>query len=159
MVKNKKDQKLIFTLTTEILSVAREKKFLSKTLLNSEFEISFVTKNVIKRLKKDFLDHDALTDVISFPAPAFYQERGFLGDVVICKDVAKQQAHEYGHSMEIEALILAIHGFLHLLGYDHIKLKDKMHMLKAEESILSCILGENQSKGLIARVNLSILKG
>lgn len=55
------------------------------------------------------------TDVLSFPA----DEKGQLGDVVIAVGVARRQAREAGHSLQTELRVLALHGLLHLLGYDH----------------------------------------
>ena len=60
----------------------------------------------------------------------------FLGDIVICKKVAYKQAKEYGHSKKREICFLALHGLLHLLGYDHIEKKDEKLMTKTANSIL-----------------------
>ena len=61
----------------------------------------------------------------------------FLGDIVISKNVAKKQAREYGHSLKREVCFLALHGFLHLLGFDHIKKEDEKIMTKLQNKILS----------------------
>ena len=59
-----------------------------------------------------------------------------LGDIVICEDVAKANAEEYGHSFEREICYLVVHGFLHLLGYDHMNEEDEKTMFKLQEDIL-----------------------
>lgn len=59
-----------------------------------------------------------------------------LGDIIICEDVARQNAQEYGHSYERELCYLIVHGFLHLLGYDHEDEEDKKIMRAIEEAVL-----------------------
>ena len=69
----------------------------------------------VRALNKRFRRKDKATDVLSFPAG----ERGELGDVVIAAGVARRQALAAGHSLQTELRVLALHGLLHLLGYDH----------------------------------------
>jgi probable rRNA maturation factor len=69
----------------------------------------------VRALNRRFRRKDAPTDVLSFPAG----ERGYLGDVVIASGVARRQARNAGHSLQTELRVLALHGLLHLLGYDH----------------------------------------
>lgn len=69
----------------------------------------------LRRLNGQFLGHDYATDVLSFPSG----DALHLGDLAISVDRAKQQAAEYGHSLEEEIEILMLHGTLHLLGMDH----------------------------------------
>ena len=59
-----------------------------------------------------------------------------LGDIVICKDIAKEQAKEYGHSYKREICFLALHGLLHLIGYDHEIKEEEEEMMAKAESIL-----------------------
>lgn len=74
----------------------------------------------IRQLKKQFLNVDEPTDVLAFPIRERLPNRTFyLGDIIISLDTAERQAREKGHSLEVEVAILTIHGFLHLLGYDH----------------------------------------
>lgn len=112
--------------------------------------INFVSEEKIKQLNKDFRNVDRVTDVLSFPnlnkkvdqaLKEFEQEKDeygilFLGDIIICKKVAYKQAKEYGHSKKREVCFLALHGLLHLLGYDHIEKKDEEIMMKTANSIL-----------------------
>ena len=60
-----------------------------------------------------------------------------LGDIVICKSRAIEQAKEYGHSVERELCFLALHGFLHVLGYDHMQKEDEMIMFPLQDKILN----------------------
>ena len=69
----------------------------------------------MRALNRQFRGKDRVTDVLSFPADS----RGFLGDIVIAAGVSKRQAREAGHSAHTELRVLALHGLLHLLGYDH----------------------------------------
>ena len=100
---------------------------------------------------------DRPTDVLSFPLveyeipgefdfleemdECFNPETGelMLGDIIICETVAKAHAEEYGHSFEREVCYLIVHGFLHLLGYDHMEEDEKKEMRQAEEMILESI--------------------
>lgn len=77
--------------------------------------VALVSDRRMRALNRQFRGVDQVTDVLSFPA----DEPGFLGDVVIAEGVAKRQAKEQRHSLKIEIQILALHGLLHLLGYDH----------------------------------------
>jgi probable rRNA maturation factor len=77
--------------------------------------VAIVPDARVKTLNRQFRKQDKPTDVLSFPA----DERGELGDVVIAAGVARRQAREAGHSLQTELRVLALHGLLHLLGYDH----------------------------------------
>ena len=80
-----------------------------------DLSIAIVSDRRMRALNRQFRGKDAVTDVLSFPS----DERGFLGDVVIAAGVSKRQAREAGHSPAVELKVLALHGLLHLLGYDH----------------------------------------
>ena len=69
----------------------------------------------VQALNRQYRRKDTPTDVLSFPSG----ERGYLGDVVIAAGVARRQAKTAGHSLQTELRVLALHGLLHLLGYDH----------------------------------------
>jgi probable rRNA maturation factor len=69
----------------------------------------------VRALNRRYRRKDKATDVLSFPS----DEKGYLGDVVIAAGVARRQASEAGHSLQTELRVLALHGLLHLLGYDH----------------------------------------
>lgn len=69
----------------------------------------------IRELNRDFRGYDEPTDVLSFPA----NQPDYLGDIVISVETANRQAHRRGSNLRRELKILTLHGFLHLLGYDH----------------------------------------
>jgi probable rRNA maturation factor len=77
--------------------------------------IAIVPDGRVQQLNRRYRRLDAPTDVLSFPS----DERGYLGDVVIAAGVARRQAKQAGHSLQHELRVLALHGLLHLLGYDH----------------------------------------
>lgn len=81
----------------------------------------------IRRLNRAFRKNDYTTDVLSFPAS---ESNGFLGEIAISFDIARQQAAELGHSVGQEIGILMLHGLLHLLGMDHET--DRGRMARAE---------------------------
>jgi len=107
-----------------------------------EISVTFVDMEEIHELNKEYRDVDRPTDVLSFPQ--FYDleeeipEVGeiCLGDVVICKDKAAEQAEEFGHSFEREIIYLFVHSVLHLLGYDHMEDDEKACMRAREEQIM-----------------------
>lgn len=118
-----------------------------------EVTISFVDGQTIQKYNKQHRDVDRETDVLSFPMLNIHYSQKvkdfageimpdgslYLGDVVICKKVAKRQAKEYGHKTKREVAFLALHGLLHLLGYDHIEKDDeKVMMTKSEEILSAC---------------------
>ena len=120
--------------------------------------ICLCSDDKIARINQQYRGVSASTDVLSFPSIKYpaektaaqcgYQirmeyddedEACFLGDIFISVPHIKKQASEYGHSELREACYLLIHGICHLMGYDHIKLKDKEKMRKMEEKILTAV--------------------
>ncbi|HWI18426.1 MAG TPA: rRNA maturation RNase YbeY, partial [Vicinamibacterales bacterium] len=97
--------------------------------------VALVSDRRMRALNRQFRGKDAVTDVLSFPSdPSTSRragERGFLGDIVIAAGVAKSQAREAGHSVQTELRVLALHGLLHLLGYDHESDDGKMARVEA----------------------------
>lgn len=107
---------------------------------NLEFSVIVVDNEKIHELNKEFRGIDRPTDVITF---ALEDNEDFpmmdtrvLGDIYISLDKAKGQAVEYGHSFLRELAFLSIHGFLHLLGYDHMKEDEEKIMFGKQEEIL-----------------------
>lgn len=118
-----------------------------------EMSLSVVSPEQIRELNKTYRNVDAVTDVLSFPVAEVNRQvvvlsdfstdsvnpetdRLNLGDVIICLERAKQQAEEYGHSLKREMCFLALHGLLHLLGYDHIEQADEEQMTALQTEIL-----------------------
>jgi probable rRNA maturation factor len=89
--------------------------------------VAIVPDRRIRDLNRRYRRTDRVTDVLSFPS----EERGYLGDVVIAAGVARRQARDAGHSLQTELRVLALHGLLHLLGYDHERDAGRMARLEA----------------------------
>ena len=99
----------------------------------------FVDNDKIKALNKQYRNKDYATDVLTFEAeenPLFMGKRN-LGDVFISLDKMLEQAYEYGHGEVRELSFLAVHGFLHLLGYDHLDEHGEKEMFEKQEAILN----------------------
>lgn len=118
---------------------------------NRECSITFISNERIREINREFRNKDAVTDVISFAlndddADLFSmmeiegEDTDFvttIGDIVISVDRAKEQAADYGHSIERELGFLALHGFLHLNGYDHQTPEEEAEMMGLQEEILT----------------------
>jgi len=108
--------------------------------LNPECEInvSFVDDDYMTELHIKWMDEPGTTDVLSFPMdmPESPGEAVTLGDIVISPVVAAEQAKAQGHSNEHEIYILATHGLLHIIGYDHADKADEKVMFDLQEKIV-----------------------
>lgn len=106
-----------------------------------EVNYAFVSPREIHRLNLQFRQIDRPTDVLSFPDGDINPEtnRRFMGDVLICRAVAKRQAKELGHSLAREITFLQVHGTLHLFGYDHIEPEDEVKMLGLQREIMALL--------------------
>jgi probable rRNA maturation factor len=97
----------------------------------TELSVLYVSSDHMQQLNKRYAGHDYATDVLAFPLMEEDDEgegHQLLGDVVICPDVAKENAAKLGHEISIELDTLLVHGTLHLLGYDHQNDVDKKKM-------------------------------
>ena len=107
-----------------------------------EFNVIIVDNNYIHELNKTYRGIDRETDVITFALEDDIKvvngsSHRVLGDIYISVDKAKLQAEEYGHSFLREICFLAVHGFYHLLGYDHMEEIDAKIMFAKQEEVLS----------------------
>jgi probable rRNA maturation factor len=109
--------------------------------LHSDCELNmlFVDDEEMTELHTKWMNEGGTTDVLSFPMdmPESKEQAVTLGDIVISPRVAAQQAKNAGHSVEHEIFILATHGLLHILGYDHVELADEVIMFELQESIVA----------------------
>lgn len=106
-----------------------------------EVSLTFVDGEEIRVLNRDYRGVDNETDVLSFPMIEDFDELPeegdvLLGDVVINMDRVKQQAEEYGHTLQREAVYLFTHSICHLLGFDHMEEEDKKEMREREEEVM-----------------------
>jgi len=97
----------------------------------------------IQQLNRDFRGEDKPTDVLSFPAgatlPGMGEAVAYLGDIAISAPYAQRQAQAAGHPLTAELQLLAIHGVLHLLGYDHGEPEEKADMWAAQTAVLAAL--------------------
>ena len=122
-----------------LLEYARKQENLEDTEL--EFSVIIIDNKKIHEINKEYRGIDRPTDVISF-ALEDNEEITFdhyrpLGDIYISIDKVKEQAEAYGHSEKRELAFLTVHGFLHLLGYDHMEPEDEKIMFAKQEEILN----------------------
>ena len=119
--------------------------------LRGDVAIALVTDAHIRKLNQQYRAKDYATDVLSFEPDTDRGPTGprFFGDIVIATGVARRQAREAGHSYPTELRVLALHGFLHLLGYDHDAPDDHGRMARAEARLRR---RGGLPAGLIARV-------
>ena len=125
-------------------------KYLSKVLKdglkylkidNVTFEITFCDNDFIQKINKEYRGIDKPTDVISFAFEdndnIVYNNERLLGEIYISIPRMQEQAQEYQHSEKRELSFLAVHGMLHLLGYDHLNKEDEKIMFDLQELILN----------------------
>ena len=142
----------------ETINKVLKECFKEENLENSKLiiTITLTTPENIQEINKEYRNIDRTTDVLSFPMfekqeleekikKQEFQYTDILGDIIISIDKVREQAKEYGHSFERELSYMIVHGFYHLMGYDHIKEEDKKMMRPKEEEVLSK-LGINRDK-------------
>ena len=112
----------------------------------AEVSVTAVDEEEIKRLNAEWRDKDSVTDVLSFPAlddsdeiVAFDDEAIVLGDIVLCMKRCREQAEEFGHSVEREVAYLTAHSTLHLLGYDHMEEDEEKEMVQKQGEIVALL--------------------
>lgn len=128
-----------------LTSFAVDKKFftgVAKIVLKGEnrvrekISLAFVNKEEIKKINKKFRHKNKPTDVLSF----LINEKQYLGEIIICPEVVKENAKKYKTTVKQEMMKVFIHGILHLLGYEHEKTKKEAEIMeKKQEKYLSKI--------------------
>jgi probable rRNA maturation factor len=108
----------------------------------SEIGLALVSDRTIRALNGVFLHHDYPTDVLAFPAgdrdgPTPAVRGRYLGDVVISVDRARAQARAAGHPVGTEIALLAVHGVLHLLGYNDQRPRQAFRMARRQRTLLA----------------------
>ncbi|GGA68634.1 rRNA maturation RNase YbeY [Ornithinibacillus halotolerans] len=129
-------------LISGLLQLAARKENVNE---DAEVSVTFVNNEEIQEINRDYRKLDKPTDVISFALEESVEGEieiqsddipVVLGDIIISVEKAKEQAIDYDHSFERELGFLAVHGFLHLLGYDHMTKEDEKEMFQKQEDIL-----------------------
>ncbi|UYY97340.1 rRNA maturation RNase YbeY [Peribacillus frigoritolerans] len=129
-------------LVESILQFAARKENIEN---DTELSVTFVDNDRIREINKEYRHKDSATDVISFALEEMGEDEveivgaempRMLGDIIISIERTKEQAEEYGHSFDRELGFLALHGFLHLLGFDHMNEEDEKVMFTKQKEIL-----------------------
>ncbi|CAH0141052.1 Endoribonuclease YbeY [Peribacillus sp. Bi96] len=129
-------------LVESILQFAAKKENIE---LDTELSVTFVNNERIREINKEYRHKDSATDVISFALEEMGEDEveivgaempRMLGDIIISIERTKEQAEEYGHSFDRELGFLALHGFLHLLGFDHMNEEEEKEMFTKQKEIL-----------------------
>ncbi len=138
---NKEQEKLI----EKVIEQCFKEEHLSH--MNIYIAITLTNPENIRKINQEYRKIDKQTDVLSFPMfekeeitqmllEQNHEVEDVLGDIVISIPRVEEQAVEYGHSFERELAYMLVHGFYHLMGYDHIEEKDKLEMRPKEEKVL-----------------------
>lgn len=134
---NTTDEEIDTSEVADVLEFACKHLDVKNPLLN----VVIVDNKKIQEINKKYRNKDAVTDVISFAfeevSDVDYEDVRFLGEIYISYERCKEQASDFGHSVRREFCYLAVHGLLHLLGYDHMVEEDKKVMRALEEEILN----------------------
>lgn len=136
----------------EVISNVLKQCFKEENIEDSNLciTITLTTPENIRKINKKFRNIDKETDVLSFPMfekeeldnmikNREFEHEDVLGDIIISIDRVEKQAKEYGHSFKRELSYMVVHGFYHLMGYDHIQEEDKAIMRKKEDKILDIL--------------------
>lgn len=118
--------------------------------INLYISITLTTPHEIRKINNEYRQIDKETDVLSFPMfekseiddMVSKQDNKIpetIGDIIISVDRVREQAKEYGHSFERELAYMVVHGFYHLMGYDHMQEDDKKIMRAKEENVLNLL--------------------
>lgn len=133
--------------TREISELARWVLDEMRVHPQAELSIVLLDEAAMETLHLEWMDLPGPTDVMSFPmdelrpTPVNEEPRpGMLGDIVVCPQVAQEQAHRSGHATEEEILLLVTHGILHLLGYDHAEDDERKEMFDLQRRLLLTFL-------------------
>lgn len=134
------DQSMLDKLTSVLHEAAKHEE-----VEEGEVSVTIVTNEEIHQLNKEYRNIDRPTDVLSFAMLETIEDEDpvdnpeaplMLGDIIISAEKMVEQAQDYGHSEERELCFLAVHGFLHLIGYDHETEEDEKKMFETQEQIL-----------------------
>lgn len=130
-----------------VATAANEVMVLEEVTPGSALTILLTEDEYIRELNRQFRGEDRITDVLSFPAgepmPGSEELLEYLGDIAISVDTARRQAENKGHSLEAELQLLAIHGVLHLLDYDHQTTLERSAMWDVQTAVLKRLNLEN----------------
>ena len=120
------DESLVYQCGKSLLVLAQKKEF--------ELSILLTDDATIKNINADWRKKDTATNVLSFPMNDDDPINPMLGDIIISMDTAKQEAAEKQHPLQAYIIRLLVHGFVHLLGYDHEESDEAFDTMRAMEN-------------------------
>lgn len=139
-INNETEWKLELSEFVDLVSYCLEQLYVSPA---AEVNIMFVDIKTMTDLHVKWMDLPGPTDVLSFPMDELTpgregmpSEAGVLGDIVLCPDIAAEQARDAGHAPIEEMLLLTVHGLLHLLGFDHAEPEEEKTMFTLQRKLL-----------------------
>ena len=148
LIDNRTDEPLTAELEDAIRRAAAEALRYEEFDEDCEISVSIVDNEEIREINRQFRSIDRATDVLSFPMLTFAEgeeaevnenDEIVLGDIIISVDKVREQAEEYGHSMQREFAFLIVHSMLHLFGYDHMEEQEAAVMEGKQREILECL--------------------
>lgn len=121
---------------------------IGKEIAGLEMHLALCGKRKIQTLNRNYRRKDKATDVLSFPVHEtlrpkqhFFEKELDLGNIFICREVALSQARSFGITLEIEVIFLAVHGVLHLFGFDHeLNKREEKIMFELEKILMKKIM-------------------
>lgn len=129
----------------ELISITLQKAAEDQEIEDAQVSVSLVSDEEIHELNQTYRNKDAPTDVLSFALRdedevlQEMEEAEMLGDIIVSVPTAIRQAGEYGHSVKREMAFLVVHGFLHLIGYDHETEEEEAEMFGIQERVLEAV--------------------
>jgi len=118
-----------FIVDKKTFSTVAKKVLLGENRRTETLSLAFVGKEEIQKLNKKFRKKNKPTDVLSFNL----EQPGYLGEIIICPDVVKENAKKFGVTAKSETLKVFVHGILHLCGYDHEKSEKEAEEMEAKQ--------------------------
>jgi len=116
--------------------------FLEEKICNTEISVALESNDTLRTLNMRFLGEDYPTDVLLFPNGAILPDSGrkYMGDIIISVEMAHTQATKKNHGFLFEIYFLIIHGFLHLMGFDHCVAQESVEMFSKQDLLLKKVL-------------------
>ncbi len=131
-----------FSVDKKFFSTVAKKVLLGENRETETISLAFVGKEEIQKLNKTFRKKNKPTDVLSFELkdPPSHkasegQDENYLGEIVICPDIVKENAEKYKVSFEYELTKVFVHGILHLCGYDHEKSEEEAEIMEKKQDL------------------------
>ena len=124
-----------FSVDRKLFSTVAKKVLMGENRISEKLSLAFVSKEEIKKLNKKFRKKNKPTDVLSFELNDAPDSDKYLGEIVICPEIASENAKKYEVPLKKEVLNIFIHGILHLCGYKHEKSEKDAEIMEKKQGI------------------------